>query len=98
MKEVRGITDSTTLLFRAFAGAPATVDGSFLVEEGVLHSEDLTLRGRDAVALTKGSVDLPAWQLDSTTEIHRDADPKKADLTVRQSGREYCGARGSKYG
>src|SRR3546814_2421270 len=37
VKEVRGITDSTTLLFRAFAGAPATVDGSFLVEEGVLR-------------------------------------------------------------
>src|SRR3546814_13260860 len=72
VKEVRGITDSTTLLFRAFAGAPATVYGSLLVEEGVLRREDLTLRGRDAVALTKGSVDLPAWQLDSTTEITRD--------------------------
>src|SRR3546814_8381873 len=86
MKRVLGRPDSTTLLFSALAGAPATVDGSVLVEEGVLHSEALTLRGRDAVALTKGSVDLPAWQLDSTTEIHRDADPQKAYLTVRLRG------------
>src|SRR3546814_300568 len=86
MKRVLGRPDSTTLLFSALAGAPATVDGSVLVEEGVLHSEALTLRGRDAVALTKGSVDLPAWQLDSITEIHRDADPKKAYLTVRLRG------------
>ena len=50
VREVRGLADSTTMLFAAFTGAPAQLDGSFRMEEGVARSEDLTLRGRDAVA------------------------------------------------
>ena len=86
VREIRGVTDSTTMLFGAFAGAPAAVDGSFQVEEGVARSEDLTVRGRNAVARTKGSADLPDWQLDSATEVYRDADPQNAYLTARLRG------------
>jgi hypothetical protein len=32
------------------------------------------VQGRNAVALTKGSADLPDWQLDSLTEVFRDVD------------------------
>ena len=86
VKEIRGVSDSTTVLFGAFAGAPAKVDGSFVVEQGVARSNDLTVRGRDAVALTEGSVDLPGWLLDSTTNVFRDADPENAYLTARLRG------------
>ncbi|MGF1629698.1 MAG: AsmA family protein [Kiloniellaceae bacterium] len=86
VKEIRGVTDSTTVLFSAFAGAPAKVDGSFVVEEGVAQSNDLKVRGRDAVALTTVSVDLPRWLLDSTTDVFRDVDPDNAYLTARLRG------------
>jgi uncharacterized protein involved in outer membrane biogenesis len=86
VREIRGVTDSTTVLFGAFAGAPAAVDGSFLVEEGVARSDDLTVRGRNAVARTQGRADLPDWQLDSTTDVYRDADPQNAYLTAKLRG------------
>ncbi|HMA16598.1 MAG: AsmA family protein [Bacteroidota bacterium] len=86
VREVRGVADSTTVLFAAFAGAPAQLDGTFRMEEGVARSEDLTLRGRNAVARTKATVDLPAWTLDSTTEVFRDAAPQDAYLTARLRG------------
>ncbi|MEO3428681.1 AsmA family protein [Pelagibius sp. CAU 1746] len=82
VKEVRGVSDSTTMLFGAFAGAPAKVGGTFVVERGVLRSDDLTVRGRDAQALTAGNVDLPAWQMESRTDVFRDADPQNAYLTA----------------
>lgn len=86
VREVRGITDSTTMLFGAFAGAPAEVDGTFQVDEGVARSGDLTVRGRAAVARTEATVDLPDWRLDSVTKVYRDADPRTAYLTARLDG------------
>lgn len=86
VREVRGLTDSTTMLFGAFAGAPAQVDGTFVIQKGIARSDDLKVRGRDAVALTKGSADLPAWRLDSLTEVFRDADPETPYLTARLRG------------
>ena len=82
VKEVRGVTDSTTMLFSAFAGAPATVDGTFVVEQGVLRSDDLKLRGRNAEALTAGNVNLPDWRMESRTDVFRDVDPETAYLTA----------------
>lgn len=82
VKEVRGISDSTTMLFSAFAGAPAKVDGTFVVEQGVLRSDDLKVRGRDAEALTAGNVNLPDWRLESRTDVFRDSAPETAYLTA----------------
>src|SRR3546814_16375136 len=75
VREIRGIADSAAMLFGAFAGATAAVDGTFAIEEGVAHSEDLTVRGRKAEARTKGSADLPDWVRDSPTEVFRDTPP-----------------------
>lgn len=86
VREIRGVSDSMTTLFGAFAGAPASLDGTFLMEEGVVRSEDLTLRGRDAVARTVGTVHLPDWQLDSSTKIFRDIEPTSAYLTMTLRG------------
>ncbi len=82
VKEVRGVTDSTTVLFSSFAGAPSKVDGTFVIEQGVLRSDDLKIRGRDAVALTAGNANLPAWRMESRTDVFRDADPNNAYLTA----------------
>src|SRR3546814_987993 len=70
VREIRGIADSAAMLFGAFAGAPAAVDGTFAIEEGVAHSEDLTVRGRNAEARTKGSADLPDWVDRKSTRLN----------------------------
>jgi len=82
VKEVRGLTDSTTMLFGAFAGAPARVEGTYVIEQGILRSDDLTVRGREARALTAGNVNLPSWRIESRTDVYRDADPQTPYLTA----------------
>ncbi|HIP78728.1 MAG TPA: AsmA family protein, partial [Kiloniellaceae bacterium] len=86
VREVRGISDSTTLLFSAFAGAPSKVDGTFVVEDGVLTTTDTRVQGRNARALTAATVNLPTWTLDSQTDVFRDSDPETAYLTAKQRG------------
>lgn len=77
IKEVRGVTDATNLLFNAFADAPAAVTGTFTVDRGVLRTEDTRAQGRQATAQVRGTADLPAWQLDMRTDVYRagDANP-----------------------
>lgn len=86
VKEVRGITDSTSLLFSAFAGTPAKIDGTFVVEQGILTTEDTRVRGRSAEALTAATVNLPTWQMNSQTDVFRDSDPENAYLTAKLRG------------
>jgi len=86
VREVRGISDSTTLLFSAFAGAPSKVDGTFVVEDGVLTTTDTRVQGRNARALTAATVNLPSWTLDSQTDVFRDSDPETAYLTAKLRG------------
>jgi hypothetical protein len=86
VKEVRGITDATTMLFSSFAGDPAALSGTFTVTDGVVVTEDTQIDGRDARALTRGTADLPRWRLDSRTEVFRAVDPETAYLTARLKG------------
>jgi uncharacterized protein involved in outer membrane biogenesis len=82
VKEVRGLTDATTMLFSAFAGAPSRVEGTYVVDQGVVRTDDLTVRGRNARALTAGNANLPTWHLESRTDVYRDADPQTPYLTA----------------
>ena len=86
IREIRGVADSATLLFSAFAGAPSKVNGSFVIEQGVLTTRDTKVRGRSAEALTVATVNLPTWRLDSQTDVFRDSDPGNAYLTAKLSG------------
>lgn len=86
VKEIRGVTDATNLLFTAFADAPAALSGTFTIERGVLRTEDLRADGRQAFALTRGTADLPAWQLDTRTSVYRAGETVEPYLTVGLRG------------
>lgn len=75
IKEIRGVTGTTTLLFNAFAGQPAAVAGSFGIERGVVRTTDLTIDGREAIAVTKGTVSLPEWTIETRTEVFQGETP-----------------------
>ncbi|MFQ6018429.1 MAG: AsmA family protein, partial [Kiloniellaceae bacterium] len=83
---VRGLTDVAGLLLNSFAGAPATLTGSFTAERGVLRTRDTRLDGRGAEALTKATVDLPAWTIDSQTDVFQATAPQTPSLTVGLRG------------
>ena len=84
--QIRGISDATNLMFNAFAGAPAALNGTFTVKGGVVETRDLRLDGRQATALTSGAANLPSWRLDSKTDVFLAQDPNTAYLTVGLRG------------
>ena len=86
IREVRGVTDATNLLFNAFAGTPADLRGTFTIERGVARTSDLRLDGRQATALTQGTADLPAWRLDTRTDVFTAEDPNTPYITAELRG------------
>ncbi len=74
IKEIRGVSDATTALFSAFAGAPAKLSGSFQVNQGVVETVDTRIDGRNASIFTAGTANLPAWLLDSRSDLFRSQD------------------------
>jgi uncharacterized protein involved in outer membrane biogenesis len=86
IKEIRGLTDATNVLFNAFAGTPAALKGTFTVEKGVMRTNDTKLDGREATALTIGIVDLPAWQIKTRTDVFRALDTDTPYLTAELRG------------
>lgn len=86
IKEIRGLTDATNVLFNAFAGTPAALKGTFTVEKGIVRTDDTKLDGRQATALTQGTVNLPAWLIDTRTEVFRTEDTDTPYLTAELRG------------
>jgi uncharacterized protein involved in outer membrane biogenesis len=86
VKQVGGLAAASTVLFSAFAGAPAALAGTFTVQNGVVVTQDTVVDGRDARALTQAKADLPRWHLDSRTDVFRAAEPKTPYLTARLKG------------
>lgn len=86
LKQIRGVADASMLLLGAFAGTPAALSGSFVLEDGVATTRDTQLTGQGAVARLAGQADLVEWTLDSQTEVFRDAEPAEAYLSVGLTG------------
>ncbi len=86
VKEIRGVTDTGTTLFNAFAGAPAALSGSFTIDKGIVDTRDLRLEGREATALTQGTADLARWRIDTKTEVYRAQDKTAPFVTADLSG------------
>lgn len=82
VKEIRGVSDATTALFSAFAGAPAKLSGTFKLQQGVVETTDTRIDGRDASIFTAGKADLPAWLLTSRSDLFRSADANQVDPYV----------------
>ena len=87
VKELRGVTNvvqGTDLLVSAFEG-PSTLNGDINAKAGVLTTRNLVLVGRGGRALTAATADLPAWTLDSTTDVTLGQDTEPY-LTAEMTG------------
>ncbi len=86
VKEIRGVTDTTNVLVGAFAGTPAALKGTFTVEKGIVSTDDTKVDGHEATALTQGTIALPAWQIDTRTDVFRAQDTTTPYLTAELRG------------
>ena len=86
VEEIGGLANTGTSLFQSFAGTPSRLSGTFRVQQGLVSTDDLRLDGRDAVALTRGSASLPAWQVNSRTDVYRNQNPDAPFLTATVTG------------
>ncbi len=83
---VQGLTDAGILLLDNFAGKPAVLTGTFTAERGIVRTRDTRLDSQGATALTEADVDLPAWTIDSHTEVFQAAAPQTLYLSVAARG------------
>ncbi len=82
VKEIRGVSDATTALFSAFAGAPAKVSGTFNIDQGVVETVDTRVDGRNASIFTAGTANLPSWLLASRSDLFRSQDADQVNPYV----------------
>src|SRR5690606_26393127 len=71
VKEVKGLTDTIDAVFSAFAGAPNTLTGDFVVRDGVLDTQNTQLENAKARLLAQGQADLAGWTMDMVASIFR---------------------------
>lgn len=86
VREFGAASDAMTTLLRAFADAPATLDGNVVVASGRARTEDLRLLGRGAQALTVGDADLANWTIKSRTTLRREIDGDQPYMIIELTG------------
>ncbi|WP_419901197.1 AsmA-like C-terminal region-containing protein [Kiloniella sp.] len=87
LQGIQGVGDATTTLLQSFAGQPANLNGTYVIGNGVLRSNDLRLDGHNASVFTSAKVDLPAWLINSQSDLFRSGeDPTKPYITVLLKG------------
>ena len=67
-------------LYQAFGRNRAQLSGDISITRGVLRTDNLKLSGQGNIATTRATVDLPRWNLNSTTELVDD--PRQKPLVT----------------
>ncbi|MFO1059875.1 MAG: AsmA family protein [Dongiaceae bacterium] len=71
VKQVRGVTDVIGGAFNDFVGSNNTLSGDFVIRRGVLETQNTTLANPRARAVTSGTVNLPAYTMNTSTDVIR---------------------------
>lgn len=75
-----------TVALQRFANRENPISGTIAVKNGMASSNNLRITGNRARADTNFVASLPAWTLDSTTEVFLDENPSQSYLIVREKG------------
>lgn len=87
IREVRGLLDIPSALLNSFGGTrPAQLSGTLQIRDGVASTQDLQLANEASRTETKGQASLPAWQVDSRTDLYTGRVGTKPTLTATLSG------------
>jgi hypothetical protein len=85
-EETVDIATAIRIVLERFANRNGPASANLAVRNGVASTSDLRLDGHEAWALTTATVSLPAWTIDSTTNIYVAEDPNQPCLIVKQRG------------
>jgi uncharacterized protein involved in outer membrane biogenesis len=85
-EETVDVATALRIALDRFANRNGPAVASIAIRNGVASTSDLRLDGHEAWALTTATVSLPAWTIDSTTNIHVAEDPSQPCLIIRQRG------------
>ena len=69
LQRLAPLTQLLASLDRAFGRNPASVSGDIHFTQGVIRTNNLMLAGQGNVATTAAIIDLPRWELSSTTKL-----------------------------
>ena len=84
LQQFTGVAQAPGRLSAAFDG-PATLNGDFDIEQGIIRTDNLVLVGAKGRALTTGRAELSAWRLSSQTDVTL-ASQKEAFLIAEMAG------------
>ena len=85
VREIRPFTDVFGVLLESFGNRPATLTGDYTIANGVVRTEAAVLDGGAARAVTRGTADLPALQIDTVTAVYK-GDGSEPFVTAALSG------------
>src|SRR5690606_14690450 len=71
VKEIKGITDTVSNVFGAFAGQPSKLTGDFVIADGVFETQNAQLENANARLLAQGEADLAGWTIDMLAKVFR---------------------------
>jgi hypothetical protein len=83
--ELRGVTDVVGGVLVSLFGKTSDISGNYVIERGVLRTEDTSANNALARALARGRVNLSAWTLDMLTDVFRGGDSKWLSLALSGS-------------
>ena len=87
VQQLASVTDIVGNVLGGYIGRPSKLAGNFVVERGVLSTQDTTLTNDQAKALAHGKVNLSAWTLDMLTDFYRDIAGGSPWLTIALAGK-----------
>jgi uncharacterized protein involved in outer membrane biogenesis len=71
VKGVRGVTDVVNGAFSAFAGSSNTLSGDFVIQRGLLETNNISFTNNAARTLTHGTANLPPYTMNMATDVFR---------------------------
>jgi uncharacterized protein involved in outer membrane biogenesis len=83
---LKGITDVLGNAVGLFAGKPNDVAGDFVIERGVVTTDNTTASNPQARALFHGKINLPPWTMAMLVDIFKLPDTAKPQMTVNLQG------------
>jgi uncharacterized protein involved in outer membrane biogenesis len=87
IKQLTGITDIVGTVVGGYVGRASKLSGNFVVERGILTTQDTVLANEAAKALAHGKVNLSAWTLDMLTDFYRGTTDSSPWLSMALTGR-----------
>jgi len=84
--ETMDLTTALQVVLERFANRDGPAQATLTIQNGVVTTNDLRLEGNKAYAMTSGTANLPAWTIQTLTNVFVAEDPSQACVIIKQQG------------